>query len=328
MPPDRPAFVNDASRDLIDFYRLVAAADGELHAHLGAIERWWQALADHVGRTATPLVRAHLAAEDADAGARRHLDASAAQLRACVPALLAALGDRFVADAMVLVPRKLARMRVVERQRGAPLPEPDVWRNLEGAFKAAAYTTLRAAYNAAPRTGEQGTGRHAARFFFLREYAYAAMFRFNGRGEFNVPYGGLTYNRKDLAAKIERLRSAPVLARLATTTFGCEDFAAFLARHQPGPEDFVFLDPPYDSDFSDYDGRGFGRADHERLAALMHDLPCRFQLVIKSTPTVQALYATNGWHVQSFAKTYPWTIKQRNDRRATHLLITNAPVAA
>jgi DNA adenine methylase len=210
----------------------------------------------------------------------------------------------------------------VQAQRGVDLPEADVWGNLEGAFKATCYTTVRSAYNVSRSEGSTGV-RHAALFFFLREYAYAAMFRFNASGEFNVPYGGMTYNRKDFAGKIDHLRAPAVIERLESTTLFCEDFEAFLGVHSPTVNDFVFLDPPYDSDFSDYDRNSFGRRDHARLAAQMADLPCRFQLVIKSTPAVLDIYANESWNVLAFDKKYMWTIKERNDRDATHLMITN-----
>ena len=44
-------------------------------------------------------------------------------------------------------------------------------------------------------------------------------------------------------------------------------------------------------------------------------LPSRVMVVIKATPAIRALYADDRWWVREAAKTYPWTIKSRNDRR-------------
>ena len=213
-------------------------------------------------------------------------------------------------------------MRQVEIQRRTQLPDNDVWANLEGAMKASCYTTLRRVYNVSRRGGGNAVER-AALFLFLREFAYAAMFRFNAAGDFNVPYGGVSYNRKSLARKVAHLRSDPVARRLRGAVLGCTDFAAFLSAHEPQPGDFVFLDPPYDSDFRDYDAHGFGAGDHARLAGVLEALDCRFLLVIKATPLTERLFARPGWHVVATDKTYAWTIKERNDRRAVHLLVTN-----
>ena len=217
--------------------------------------------------------------------------------------------------------RKLARMRAGEHRRGARLPAHDLAANVEGAVRAAVYTWLRGDYNTARAAGRRD-GRQAVRFLFLREYAYAAMFRFNRRGEFNVPYGGITYNRKAFGNRVAHLGSAGVRDRLATTDLACEDFEVFLAGVDLRPDDVVFLDPPYDSDFSSYDARQFGPADHARLARVVRDLPCRFQMVVKDTPLVRDLHVDDAFEVTAFDLTYAWTIKQRNDRRATHLLIT------
>ena len=327
MPPEVPAAVNDTSADLIDLYRRVQGHDTSLFTHLDGVDRWWQALTAFSTHDADGLARM-FADDGGDAPdvvrerAAAMLPALLAPLTATVPAVFSDLTATFRAHVLRLVPAKLGRMRRVEHTRGHRLPARDVARNVEGAFKAACYTVLRATYNEG-RAARTRTARQAALFFFLREFAYAAMFRFNRAGAFNVPYGGISYNRKDLGTKVRHLRSDAVARRLATTTLHHEDFASFLERQAPRPDDFVFLDPPYDSDFSEYDAAGFGPADHARLAATMASLATRFVLVIKATPTVRELYADPHWHVHAFDKRYLWTIKERNDRRATHLLITN-----
>ena len=330
VPPSVPAFVNDASPDLMEFYGCVARQDPGLFTLLEGIDAWWQALQAVVEEIGYELFEVFLSLRErgpsASSPAHQRVDALLAARRdvtgATVPPTLAQHRADFLADVEATVPRKIARMRQVEVQRRTELPDGDVGANLEGAMKASCYTTLRRAYNVSRRGGGNAVDR-AALFMFLREFAYAAMFRFNAAGDFNVPYGGVSYNRKSLARKVAHLRSAPVNQRLRGTVLGCTDFAAFLSAHAPQPGDFVFLDPPYDSDFRDYDGHGFGADDHERLAGVLEALDCRFLLVIKATPLTERLFARPGWHVVATDKTYAWTIKERNDRRAVHLLVTN-----
>lgn len=329
LPPSVPAYVNDASADLMALYASVARQDPSFYAVLEAIDGWWERLRALVEASGDALVDAFVSLRHERRPERRQHDGIPAllaarrhELRATVPPLLAGLSDGFVSDVETAVPRKVARMRQVEVERRTELSEPDAWANIEGAIKASCYTTLRRAYNASRRAGGASSER-AALFLFLREYAYAAMFRFNAAGEFNVPYGGVSYNRKSLARKIEHLRSEPVSDRLRGTVLASTDFAEFLTAHEPGPDDFAFLDPPYDSDFRDYDHQGFGPRDHERLASALEALACRFLLVIKATPLTRRLFARPGWQVLAADKTYAWTIKDRNDRRAVHLLVTN-----
>src|SRR5436189_6191124 len=85
------------------------------------------------------------------------------------------------------------------------------------------------------------SGFASAIFFFVRENSYASMFRYNNNGEFNVPYGGISYNRKDLAKKIVYMQSAEVQHHFANTMIENMDFEHFFQIHTPGPEDFVFL---------------------------------------------------------------------------------------
>jgi DNA adenine methylase len=139
-----------------------------------------------------------------------------------------------------------------------------------------------------------------------------------------VPYGGITYNRKNLARKIALLRSPDLHLHLSTTIIENLDFEEFLSKHPPRSGDFLFLDPPYDSDFSTYMRNEFGQRDQERLADyLLKRCPARFLLVIKDTPFIQALYARQGLQIRSFAKKYMVSFQDRNRREAEHLLITN-----
>ena len=81
-----------------------------------------------------------------------------------------------------------------------------------------------------------------------------------------------------------------MLARLQNTTWRCGDFEPFLAEANPGSSDFLFIDPPYDSDFSDYNNMPFGSRDQERLQETLETLQARVMVVIKDTPLIRRLY--------------------------------------
>ena len=127
----------------------------------------------------------------------------------------------------------------------------------------------------------------------------------------------------ELLAGAPGLSAAPTRARLAATQLRGQDFEPFLADARATEDDFVFVDPPYDSEFSDYDNRPFTLLDQRRLRDALEILPARVMLVIKDTPGIRALYSSRRWHVIEAAKTYSWTIKSRNNRAATHLTITS-----
>ena len=123
--------------------------------------------------------------------------------------------------------------------------------------------------------------------------------------------------------KLDNLFSAGMLGRLRNTTWRCADFELFLREAAPDRSDFVFIDPPYDSDFSEYDNLPFAGSDQERLRRVLEGLLASVMIVIKDTPRIRRLYQSDRWRVAETDKTYMWTIKSRNDRDATHLIITN-----
>jgi DNA adenine methylase len=321
-PSSTPAWANDICPELVGLYRAAASGDAGVRAALVGLGEAWDRLggladlyadlaaayAGGPGHPAAAVVAAHrLTIEDAMAPAG------------------AGIPGGFDATLAHDVELKLGRMRGVERRLGRRLGAEDLAANVEGAVRASFYYAIRARYNRA-RSADAETPQRVADFFFLREFAYAAMFRFNATGGFNVPYGGMTYNRKRFGSKVEVLYSPAMVARARATVWRTGDFEPFLAEAAPASDDFVFVDPPYDTEFSDYDGRTFGPDDQRRLRDALERLPAAIMVVIKDTALVRALYGDPRWQVRAAPKTYSWTIKSRNDRRASHLVITNYPV--
>jgi DNA adenine methylase len=219
---------------------------------------------------------------------------------------------------------KTKRMKTIERKKWE-LPPDDIVANIECAIKSAFYMHIRHLYNN-PGKYEIPSRVAIALFFFVRENAYASMFRYNRRGEFNVPYGGVSYNRKDLARKIAYMRSSEVQLYLRNTIIEQMDFEAFLLKYAPQANDFIFLDPPYDSEFSTYAQSEFRLKDQERLAAyLLNQCKAKFMLVIKNTPAILGLYGQRGLTIRAFDKKYLVSFQDRNDRNTKHLIITNYP---
>lgn len=318
-PPEVPAWANDACVDLVRLFTSAREPDGAIRQALDAVATAWDGFAGLPDLYAE-LALAFLAERDAavpsilaaHAGSYRHLVGLAG------PGLLPTFEQRLGRD----LPTKLRRMRHVQASVGRTLSHRDLLANLEGAVRAAFYMAVRARYNEARHAGRWDE-RRSADFLFLREFAYAAMFRFNARDEFNVPYGGITYNRKPFADKVRAMFDPSMVGRLAATEWRSMDFEPFLAEADPGPDDFVFVDPPYDSDFSAYDNAPFDARDQRRLRDALEALPAQVMVVIKDTPMVRELYGSPRWRLSEAAKTYMWTIKSRNDRSATHLTITN-----
>ena len=181
------------------------------------------------------------------------------------------------------------------------------------------YYDSRSRYNATSGPEAQ----RAADFFVLRELAYGGMFRSNAKGEFNVPFGK-AYGRNDtIHRKAARLRSPAVQAKLANITLSSLDFADFLGKHDFGPTDFMFVDPPYDTAFSDYVGGSFDADDQRRLAEELLAFEGKFMLVCKITPLIEHLYLGHGLTVMEYECQYRFNIKGRFSRDSRHAMVMN-----
>ena len=217
---------------------------------------------------------------------------------------------------------KLARTRRIQSERNLIISEADFKATIEGVVRGAFYMTIRHFYNELRLSGISNNLR-TTYFFFLRELSYASMFRFNSKGEFNVPYGGITYNKKDLKNKIQRIMKSPMFDRLTNTSFYSLDYQEFLEKVQPKADDFVFIDPPYDSIFSNYDNREFEMKNQIDLEDALRKLESKVMVVIGATPFIRDLYSNSVWKICETDKNYAWNIKSRNDGKVVHLVITN-----
>lgn len=225
--------------------------------------------------------------------------------------------DIFKKELLRNVSAKLIRMKDLEDKKGN-LPEEDIYDNFECALKGSFYMFIRKLYNSFD---------NSEYFYFIREYCYSSMFRYNSNGEFNVPYGGISYNKKNFQRKIDYIKSNELQTHFVNTDIYNLDFEEFLDKIKLAKNDFIFLDPPYDTDFSSYVNNTFDKQDQERLANyLINKCPAKFMLVIKNTDFISNLYDKKGLYITSFDKTYMVSFKGRNNRDCKHLLITNYPI--
>ena len=225
--------------------------------------------------------------------------------------------DIFEKELLRNITAKLVRMKDLEEKKGN-LPEKDIYDNFECALKGSFYMFIRTLYNKYD---------NSEYFYFIREYCYSSMFRYNSNGEFNVPYGGISYNRKNFQRKIDYIKSKELQSHFVNTDIYNLDFEEFLDKIKLTKNDFIFLDPPYDTDFSSYVNNTFDKQDQARLANyLINKCPAKFMLVIKNTDFISDLYSNKGLYITSFDKTYMVSFKGRNNRDCEHLLITNYPI--
>ena len=329
-------FINDKSDELISLYEMVKVQDKEFFAKLNAIEYIISKVVDHHEKKIIDIYYKYkggqLNKQQLGDKITEFVLANAEEFNGLLTTNFNYQIEEFVFELCKSIKNKMIRMHKIEREKG-DLEYEDVVANIESSLKAAFYTHFRMLMN-----NKEELGIHkefaTAIYFFIRQVCYSSMFRYNKNGKFNVPYGGISYNRKSFANKIAYYQNVDMIKHLAATTIGNMDFYDFMNKYTPKKNDFVFLDPPYDSEFSTYAKNEFGKDDQARLADyLIKECKANFMIVIKNTEYISSLYSegtktANGkqLYVSCFDKKYFVSFQDRNDKNAQHLLITNYKV--
>lgn len=322
-------FINDKSDELILLYKSIRGCDTVFFDSIAEIIHNWELLSKVVDNNITfflTIYRQYAAEEISEDKFRilmfGFIMDNSEQFNGMFSERFNFKTSNFLNELRVNVARKTKRMKELEQVKGS-LSDDDIAANIETALKSAFYMHFRHIYNRVSLY-KVSEPIKAAIFFFIRNFAYSGMFRYNASGDFNVPYGGIGYNRKKLERKVEYLKSKALQELLSTTTIENLDFEEFLGKYNPNSRDFVFLDPPYDSEFSTYANNEFNKTDQKRLANyLINNCKAKWMMIIKNTDFIKDLYSSESLNIRAFDKSYLVSFMNRNDKDVEHLMITN-----
>jgi len=324
------ALINDINPTLIAAYDLIGSRPHELEEHLREYAAARKQVAIFGEKVAEEILALHRNLTDHSVGDRKpELEQLIKSMR---PSLTEASQAQWPADdalwpyVMAAIMSKVGRIHTHEK-KGIEWKDEDVVGQIITGAHAGLYTFV--------RDGCEPTEdiRKVAQFLYLREFCYGGMFRFNKQGKFNIPYGGRSYNDKSMTGKLNYWFSDEVVGLLARTEKRAESFEEFLPRANLRDDDFIFFDPPYDTEFSDYDQFSFARREQEGLADIFAHLPCPALMIIGKTPLIEQLYlqaqqANPEIVIEEYEKVYAYNVRGRNERGMTHLAIRNYPLPA
>ena len=146
------------------------------------------------------------------------------------------------------------------------------------------YYAHRARFNDLLAAGRSDDREAAALFYYLNRTGYNGLCRFNRKGAFNVPFGRyttITYTR-DFSSHRDAF---------AGWEFTSRDLENILLERG----DFVYADPPYDVEFTDYAKEGFTWEDQVRAAEWLARHRGPVVLSNQATDRIVALYETLGF---------------------------------
>lgn len=322
-------FINDKSYELIDLYNAIKNKDKLFFKVMNEISSNWELLEKIVNDNSKKFIDIYL---DFSNNTINELDVKkwivgfiskhSKEFNGMLESNFNINLENFIKELNKNLVSKTKRMKKIELEKGT-LPNKDILDNIESAFKSAFYMHFRYLYNHIEKYNIEKS-KEVAIFFFIRNFAYSGMFRYNKNGHFNVPYGGIGYNRKNLTKKLEYLQSERLIKHLEKTNINNLDFEDFFKKNKPKKDDFIFLDPPYDSEFSTYAQNEFTRVDQSRLANfLINSCESKWMMIIKNTDFIFSLYDKPNINISTFDKTYMVSFQNRNDRNAKHLLVKN-----
>ena len=158
---------------------------------------------------------------------------------------------------------------------------------------------------------------NAMRFYYLRKTCFRGMLRYNKDGKFNIPYGRYkTINYSDLQNK--------AYEELLSRTEVLNESFEYLFEHYNDANNFMFLDPPYDSEFTDYGYCKFGKEEQKKLASLFKATKIKCLMIIGKTSFIEELY--KDYIVGEYDKKYKFKLyagRIGDEINTKHLIIKN-----
>jgi len=162
----------------------------------------------------------------------------------------------------------------------------------------------------------------AARTIYLNKACFNGLYRVNSKNEFNVPFNRKakvnTYDGQNLGIIHSYLNFSDV-------TLLNTDFEEAVKDAKKG--DFIYFDPPYDSEtstFNSYTENGFGKEEQIRLSKVYKELAdkgCYVMLSNHNTTLVKELYKDFNIHVIEAKRNINANGKKRG--KVEEVIITN-----
>jgi DNA adenine methylase len=141
-------------------------------------------------------------------------------------------------------------------------------------------------FNELLRSRKSSTKEAASLFYYLNRTGFNGLCRFNRSGEFNVPFG--RYKRINYRRDFDGYRLT-----LRDWTFVNVHFS----RLSLEPEDFIYADPPYDVEFTQYSKGGFGWDEQVQTAEWLAKHRGPVVLSNQATDRIVRLYKKLGFKI-------------------------------
>ena len=162
----------------------------------------------------------------------------------------------------------------------------------------------------------------AARTIYLNKACFNGLYRVNKKNEFNVPFGKKTKINTYEGSNLITISNYLTMNNIKILSIDFEE-----AVKDVKPKDFIYFDPPYDSDtstFNSYTEEGFDRNEQIRLAKVFKELDKKGAYVMLSnhnTSLINDLYKDYNIHLIEAKRNINSNGKKRG--KVEEVIITN-----
>ena len=162
----------------------------------------------------------------------------------------------------------------------------------------------------------------AARTIYLNKACFNGLYRVNSKNEFNVPFGKKSKVNTYEGSNLITVSNYLTMNNIKILSI---DFEESIKDAKKG--DFVYFDPPYDSDtstFNSYTEDGFGKEEQKRLAKVFKELDQKGVYVMLSnhnTILINELY--KGYNIHKIEAKRNINSKGNKRGKVEEVIITN-----
>jgi DNA adenine methylase len=199
LQTSKPSFINDKSQDLMRFYGQINQQN--FKTELNQYAQAWQEITD-LSRELWNTHRAYFVhpigeKEPANTLSKAQLNAFLKNYNTLNSSDFSVFPAKLSEKIIENITSKKRRIDQITRKENRAFSETELFAHFETAIKSGLYLFCRDLLNINVKQAFLTEEKASANWYFVRELCYASMFRFNAKGEFNIPYGGIAYNKKN-----------------------------------------------------------------------------------------------------------------------------------
>lgn len=150
------------------------------------------------------------------------------------------------------------------------------------------YFNTRDQFNLFVKDEKQNSKESAQLFYYLNRSCFNGLCRFNNSGFFNVPFG----QYKNINYKTDFFEYKNIFNKWEFTT---GDFQKMVIS----PDDLIYVDPPYDVEFTKYSKDDFTWSDQVRLVEWLNKLDTPIVASNQATERILDLYSSSGFNIKT-----------------------------